>query len=506
MPIGVGIEFGQTVLRGAVVERRGAQAQLVRAAEVALPAPSELPAALSRLRKDLRVTTPAVLGLPTSSAVLATVHPLIVSPARAPLALHFELQQHLPYDATQAVWHYQWFTMNGRPATAASGRPAVVAAVKRAILDERLELCRRAGWAVRAVSVSALAVANAWLRRHETADAVVLHASGPLLELIAVGADGLDVLPMTLMETAGGESQPLLDALQSLWEHFTEARAARGAAAKPSAVWLAGDVAGSRGLVTALESRLGVSVKVLDPAALAQVPAGQPHPEQLVVPISLALQGLGQSTLALNLLVERQAARSQDVVRRGAWSVGALAGAAALWLGGQGMVSTLRQRESVLAALSAQERTYQTLRPELRGVIQQHAHVDRRLRQLRELAERRALLGEAMQRVVEALPEELWLTRLELAKEDLELTALLEGYATSFPGVTRLMDQLKSAVGWSKVKPLATSVTTDAAGKELIVFAVQSEQPLPGAGAAEAAAAEDGDAGGPKKKKEKAAK
>jgi Tfp pilus assembly protein PilN len=170
-------------------------------------------------------------------------------------------------------------------------------------------------------------------------------------------------------------------------------------------------------------------------------------------------------------------------VRNAAWSVGALALGAGIVLAGQAMLASLQQREATLQRIVAQERTYQTLRPEIRALMQQQVSVEQRLAQLRELGWRRMLVSEAMQRVAEALPDDAWLVTLDLAKEDRELTALLEGYARSFESVTRLMDQLKSAVGWSKVKPLATTVHTDAEGKEQILFAVTSQQPLPQVGA-----------------------
>ena len=59
------------------------------------------------------------------------------------------------------------------------------------------------------------------------------------------------------------------------------------------------------------------------------------------------------------------------------------------------------------------------------------------------------------------------------------MDGVIEGYARSFQGVTVFMDRLKSLAGWTTVKPLGTTVTTDpATGKELVAFMVQVQRPM----------------------------
>ncbi len=135
-----------------------------------------------------------------------------------------------------------------------------------------------------------------------------------------------------------------------------------------------------------------------------------------------------------------------------------------------------RQRQ--LAALVQQERTYEALRPEVRNLLKRQARLEGRVGQLEDLIQGRNMVAMAIQRAVEALPDELWLTKLDLSKGD-RIEGVIEGYTTSFQSVTRFMEQLKTSAGWAVVKPLTTSVTNDPTSKtERVTFAIQVQQPI----------------------------
>ena len=483
MAASIGLELSDTVVRAAVLERRGSAHRLVGSASAAWTgaSPEELASSLAQLRKTLGIKQPVVVGVPAHWATVSTVQPLVVNPRRESLAVQFELQQQLPYDASQVVWHYQWLGSNGHAKTPSATRHAVVAAIKRALLEERLDACRRAGLAIRSVSVGALAAANFWFRfgaSGASGPAVLLYSCGPWLEWIGVDREALTVLPVSLSEAGTAQDvQAWASQVQAAWSGVQDALAAQGAV---SAVWLFGEGAGVR--TQTLQRELQCAVHTLTASSnLPGAGAGSVDPAELIVPCGLALQGLGDARVSLNLLIERQERRAAQQAGRMVWAIAALAGLLAIGAGASGMLTVLYEREAALQQLSVQEQTYQALRPEIRALTQKQAKLEERLGLLRELGQRRTLLTEALPRIAEALPEEVWLTKLELTKEDRSMNGLFEGYARSFQGVTRLMDQLKSSIGWTNVKPLATTVTPDAAtGKELIVFAVQSRQPLPG--------------------------
>ena len=158
----------------------------------------------------------------------------------------------------------------------------------------------------------------------------------------------------------------------------------------------------------------------------------------------------------------------------------------------RGMMTIVRAREDRLGQLTKQERVYQQSRQEVRAALQRHQRLEARLQQLQGLARRRRAVSDAVRQVVAALPDDAWLTKLELTKSG-ALEGVFEGHARSFQSVTRLIEQLKSSGVWAVVKPLATTVSTDAeTDKDLIDFTIQaqsvpgveSKNTLPGAGRA----------------------
>jgi len=488
-----------------LLERRGSEVKLIACAQVPWSGtPGEgLTESLRQLRTTIPLTSPVILGVPTSCAIVTTVQPLVVNRKRAALAVQFELQQQLPYDVNQTVWHYQWVSANGRASSSEQPplpRPAVVAAMKRTLLEEYLSACRQAGFTITAVEVACVAAVNAWVRQRSATDTthgIVLRTDGSVLEWIAMTPAGLYVFPTFLPDSGAGQEQ-LTAFLQTSWNSFQEMLTAKASPPVPTSpgvqrrqtVWLLGELASSSHLVEEMKRTLACEVEVLNPSGMVTLPppshssgrAGESTsvqpPHQFALACGLALQGLGLARLPMNLLAEIMSLRRVKEIRRVAWATSGLCALLAVALSASGMATVLGRRQAMLQNLIQQEQTYQTLRPEVRTLLQQQAQFEHRLNQLEELALARTLIIQAFQRLVEALPNEIWLARLELSKDG-TIDGTLEGYSSSFQSLTRLMDQLKTSVGWTTVKPLATAVTTDpATGKELVAFTVQVQQHL----------------------------
>ena len=146
MAVAVGIELDAAALRGVVLEQSGPKIRLLAAHEAVCETSQTeaLTRALSDVKRKLRISTPVILGVPSTSAILTTVHPLVVEPQRAALAVQFELQQQLPFDLTDAVWHYRWLAVcNGSAAVSAPAASrgtqapvgALAAAIRRSVLE-----------------------------------------------------------------------------------------------------------------------------------------------------------------------------------------------------------------------------------------------------------------------------------------------------------------------------------------------------------------------------------
>ena len=254
MALGIGLELVASAVRAVVLDGpRTAAGQRPGGGPLTVLAAEEVPCetsnadtltlTLAQLRRTLRIGTPVVLGVPSTSAILATVNPLVASPSRAGLAVQYELQQHLPFQLADAAWHYRWLSATngdlggGRPARAnvggrvsgvrvapagaasrgATGPGAVVAAMRRSLLEARLACCRRAGLTVQAVAINPVATLNAWCAQRTlppTTGTVLLNlVTDRMAEWILWSPAALQVVPV---ETASPEDLP--QELASSWE------------------------------------------------------------------------------------------------------------------------------------------------------------------------------------------------------------------------------------------------------------------------------------------------
>jgi Tfp pilus assembly protein PilN/Tfp pilus assembly PilM family ATPase len=494
MATGIGIELSPAALRAVVLEgtARGSAARIKIVASRELPCetgnPDALTQALIQLRRTLPLNQPVVLGVPSTSAILGTVSPLIANPRRAGLAVQFELQQQLPFQLAEAVWHFRWLSPNGQNPKVRNAefgmrnpRSAVVAAMKRSLLDERLACCRRAGLSVATVALNPVAALNAWETQSVTGASppvVLLNLlNDPTAEWIIRTATQLAVMPVAIsLPQAPSVQAPqaadaFLQELAASWDAFQQQFPDL-----PRTIWLVGSSAALSRLSEAIAARLHLTVEPLRLTRAAALNATVDQLERWTVAIGLGLQGLGLAPVALNLLARAQAeGRARRLQRTVTLAGGALA-CLAIGFGLKGTIEVRSRRALLLQSLEKQERVYRTLRPQVQALIRHQQYLEQRSQQLEQLVRDRVLLTRLLAQVSEALPETAWLTSLACTKEKL-VEGTLEGRATSFQDVTQFLDQLKSVAAMTTVRPLATNVTTDpASGKELVVFTVQIQR------------------------------
>jgi Tfp pilus assembly protein PilN len=487
MPSAVGIELGPSGIRGVVLEQTGQRLRLTGTRDIACdPAnPEALTRALTELKRSLRIAGPVTLGVPSSSAILSLVHPLVVVPERAELAVQFELQQTLPFPLSDAAWHYHWLG-NGHAAgggaaprsaaRAPAGRPpssaAAVAAMRRPILEERLSACRRAGIGIQAVSLTSIAVLNAC---RLASPAVKASAGGPAMTVLVIhgtsSAEWIVSTPATLQVIPVVPASP-----DRLWQDVADVWAGLKAQ-DPGALGSVRVVGTADAVAAAQQALAGQAMQRVDVgAAVGRGPAA----DAIEAGVGLALHGLGLAGLPLNLLAASQEQAHSQQTRRIASIVGACCLIAAVGLGISAMLEIRGRRAAILDSLEKREQLYQTLRPDVRALLQQQARVEQRGAQLQRLADQGPAVTQALARVADTLPDDIWLTSADLTKSGL-IHGVVEGQAKSFQDVTKFFEQLKTGAGMTTVKPLSTSVTVDpASGKESIAFGVQVQQPLPG--------------------------
>ena len=487
----IGLELGASSVRAVSVERQGSRVRVATSAQAPWSgeAGDDLVASLKQLRRAMPLRSPVVLGVPSSAAIIATVTPLLITRAKADLAIQFELQQQLPYDVAQAVWHAQWLDRR-------APRDVVVAAVKTQLLDAYLGACRRAGIAVQQVQVNALAAVNLWARQLGSSDAfegVLLHLDGGLVEWILIRPDGLQVITVPSNPVAQSPDD-IIAALRDTWSGVRDQFNGQA----PAIIRVCGVPLSSPQFLETLAQELSCAVELFDPTNLTGVTAlGAHEPHQLVVACGLAFQGIGLARLPLSLTAQRQVVQQAASLRYAAHGISVLGLLVGAGLSASGMLHVRTTTRAEVTRLAAQERLYQQLRPQIRQELQRQELLEQRLAQLDEVWAMRPLVIQMFQQLTEVMPEEIWLSGLELVKAQ-GVSGTFTGYARSFQAVTTMVDELKSSVGWSSVKPLSTTIVPDpTTGKELVSFAVQVEHHLPkasaqtGAGGSTDAAAAD---------------
>lgn len=524
MSRGIGIELSPAAVRAVVLEGVArdpkGRVKVLSSRELACETanPDALTQALIQLRRALSVTQPVVLGMPSTSAFLTTVTPLIPNPHRASLAVQFELQQHLPFELADAAWHYRWLSQDGQPRAGGAPAPAtvtggpggrgargagqlptalspqrsstaVVAAMKRSLLDERLACCRRAGLSILAVAVNPVATLNAWETQSvgtATGPVVLLNLlNDPTAEWVVRTATQLSVmpvasgLPQTPAADAGNAAEAFLQELAASWAALQQQFADL-----PRKIWLLGAAAAMPRLAEAIAAQLRVEVEEMRLTRAVALNTAIEHIERWTAAIGLGLQGLGIAPVPLNLLDRAQSDEQVRTVQRVAAVGSAVLAVAALGIGVSGMMEVRSRRASILASLDTEERLYRTLRPKAQALLRAQQRLQERSDSLERLVAERAVLTRLLAQVSEALPERVWLTKLECAKNG-RLEGMLEGRATSFQDVTQFLDRLKTVAGMTNIKPLATTVIADpGTGQELIAFSVQIERQAAAAPAA----------------------
>lgn len=486
MATGIGIELGPAAVRAVVLEgvTRDPKGRVKLLASCELPCETANADALThtliQLRRSLPVTSPVVLGMPSTSSILTSVTPLIPNPRRAGLAVQFELQQHLPFELTEAAWHFRWLSRNGQKQ---SMRSAVVTAMKRSLLEERLACCRRAGLSIREVAVNPVATLNAWDTQSAggvSAPVVLLNLlNDPTAEWIIRTSTQLCVMPLASVvpQSPSTQAPPAQE-----HEAFLQELAASWAALQqqvpdlPKKIWLMGSSAAMPRLSETMTAHLRLEVEEMRLARAVATNTSTERLERWTVAIGLGLQGLGMAPVPLNLLDRVQSEGQVRTVQRAVAVAGGLFALTALGFAVSGMLEVRSRRALILHALEQEERLYHTLRPKAQALLRHQQRLQERSHQLAQLAADRVALTRLLSQAADALPESVWLTKLESTKNGV-VAGMLEGRATSFQDVTQFFDRLKTVAGMTNIKPLATNVIKDQlTGKELIAFSVQMER------------------------------
>ena len=115
---------------------------------------------------------------------------------------------------------------------------------------------------------------------------------------------------------------------------------------------------------------------------------------------------------------------------------------------------------------------YRTYEPKIKKIAEDEDILKAKSEILYRLADSRAVWLDALGTIAEILPKEVWITDLSgiISMEEAGLGRLdLGGKALSYQSVNSFVSALKSSPNFRDVKPISSSIDTDADTKEEIV-------------------------------------
>lgn len=409
----IGLVFREERIDGVVLRRGFGSARVLHS--FSLEAAEDVGAALRAKLRELGVTGRRVhVGLPRRRAVVKMLEVPPVVGADLRRMVGFELDRHLPFPASDAVFDFH--VLDESP-----GRPTrvLLVAVERRSSERVQQLLRDAGLTPRLVDLTIHSLAVLAGRGRDGAPrggGVVVHLEDGEAEL-AVVRDGRPILSrhFPLPDDPPGRGRVLAEELQkSLAGLPPDDRTA------VAEVVVTGGHVGGPGWAE-LPVRTGIPL----PPGLTGLAPDSPFVAALAVALRHPLRG----NLRTNLMPEELRPRPFP------WPVAVTAGlaAAAVLLALATPVATAVRDERRLAALN---RAIERLGPEVREVEQLVSAVQRARREvetLRSFEGQHARVLPVLRELTDLLPPDVWLTNLSIDRKGIELAGFAAAASQLIP-------------------------------------------------------------------------
>ena len=180
--------------------------------------------------------------------------------------------------------------------------------------------------------------------------------------------------------------------------------------------------------------------------------------------VGLALRGLSQSYININLLKEQIKARVLSR-QRFAFAVSSAILALVVLLGAATfMRQDYREKSLRLQHLKGLLSSFSRYQPQIKELQKKEQLLSAQTDSLRTMAVNRALWLEVLSQLQKMLPDDLWITELggsvsfdAALEKNLQSKLDLQGKAVSYEGVNDFVSRLKSSALFSEVKPLSSS-------------------------------------------------
>lgn len=409
----IGLVLREDRLDGVVVRRQLRRAHALTTFSLAVG--DQLEAALRAKLREAGVRTRRVhVGIPRRRAVVKVIELPTVAGADLRRMVGFELERHLPFPASEAV--YDFHVVEQTP-----GQPVrvLLVAVERRAFERVAQLCREAGLVLRLVDVtihSLAALAAPEARTGPGEDRVVLHLEETEAEL-AVVRHGRPLLSRAFALPPNGKERGHV-LIEELRRSLGGLRVADREAVA--------DMIVTGG---ALPETDLVDLPIHTAISLPPGVSGLPEDSPLVPALAVALRRTDRGALRTNLMPDELRPRPFP------WPVALTAGLAGLTLclalavPALTMIRDERQLQTLNQAI-------ERLAPTVREVEQLVSAVERTRREVETLRTFEAQHVRALpllRELTELLPADVWLTNLSMDQKGIELAGFAASAAPLIP-------------------------------------------------------------------------
>ncbi len=408
--------------------------------------------------------------------------------------MKFEAQNQIPFPLKEVAWDWSLLEKEKK-----FSKRAVIVAIKKNIIDERLSTLKQAKLSADAIDVSSVSLYNCILFNED-------YEEGKLNALLEIGSKTSNLIIFkkgnvwmrsfpagcSKLEASGAEGVDELvgEMERSVEYYFMQSEEGNQAGGKPDCIILTGGGSSAAGLEDKLYEKFGVKPKRLDPfrklkvskELFSKLQEGGTK-SKLGIAIGLALRPLTELSIDVNFLKEITS-RKQTLAQKTIYSRLSI-GAAILTLISFSLFS--RQDYSVKRAkldkIEEMLKLYETYEPKIEKLEEEKEVLKSKIDALYQAAVSRALWLDIFRIISGMLPEEVWITDVS-GIVSLEKTGLgrmdLSGKALSYQSVNTFVSSLKTSPSFKDVKPISSSMETEeGTGEEIVKFSITMDVVVP---------------------------
>jgi type IV pilus assembly protein PilM len=411
--------------------------------------------------------------------------------------MKFEAQNQIPFPLSEVAW--DWSLLDRDKKTA---KKAVIVAIKKNLVEDMIAKLKTIKLTIALIDISPIALYNCMAFNEDYDErklSAILDIGTRTTNLVIFKQHNIWIRSFPVaaerIEEAGeqGMEEFISEIERSIEYYFMQ---------------LGEELQGGRGLeeliltgggtrISAIESRLldkfGVKPKILDPFRKLRISKdifsntqGEHFKNQFSVAVGLALRGVTGLRIEVNFLkemfYERAVASHRNLYSRLSMTMAVL-----IFIS---LSIFTRQDYSVkrmkLNKIDEMLDIYKTYEPKIKKIQDAEDVIRNKTGILYQVASSRAIWLDVLKTISEILPKEVWITDLSciVSMEESGLGRLdLGGKALSYQSVNSFVSSLKSSPNFKDVKPVSSSIETDAnSGEEIVKFSITMDVIVGGAG------------------------